>query len=166
MDFVILVVVYVDLSLWNSIIVFKNIIFLNKQYYILLLSRNNHCVMKAPNRKCIRFYFIRIRVSYHSNGDDLYQQPFCIMYPIMHRCCHDNISPFRVWRRRGALCNSREGIRSAERRCVFLHWKHFSLVLVFPTALLSCSDACYLAAADELYQRRPGLKSRVSCRIF
>lgn len=120
MDFVILVVVCLPLCLWNSITVFKNIIFSNKQYYILLLSRNNHCVMKAPNRekktRCMRFYFIRIRVSYHSNGDDLYQQPFCIMYPIMHRCCHDNISPFRVWR---TLCNSREGIRSAERRCFF-----------------------------------------------
>lgn len=120
MDFVILVVVCLPLCLWNSITVFKNIIFSNKQYYILLLSRNNHCVMKAPNRKkkprCMRFYFIRIRVSYHSNGDDLYQQPFCIMYPIMHRCCHDNISPFRVWR---TLCKSREGIRSAERRCFF-----------------------------------------------
>lgn len=120
MDFVILVVVCLPLCLWNSITVFKNIIFSNKQYYILLLSRNNHCVMKAPNRekktRCMRFYFIRIRVSYYSNGDDLYQQPFCIMYPIMHRCCHDNISPFRVWR---TLCNSREGIRSAERRCFF-----------------------------------------------
>lgn len=123
MDFVILVVVCLPLCLWNSITVFKNIIFSNKQYYILLLSINNHCVMKAPNRKkktrCMRFYFIRIRVSYHSSGDDLYQQPFCIMYPIMHRCCHDNISPFRVWRTRRALCNSREGIRSAERRCFF-----------------------------------------------
>lgn len=113
-------------------------------------------------------YFFNYRVSNHLNTGDLYQQPFRIAFPMVQRCCHNNTSPFQI---QGGSNNSREGIGSAERRDQTLAVSSLKTSLTSPllyrqTALLLFSDACYLVGANEFFQRGPGLKCYISCRIF
>lgn len=64
---------------------------------------------------CIVFIMTDLIMCYHSqvshqlNRDDLYQQPFRIVPPMMHRCCHNNnSSPFQNQGGR----NSHQGFKS------------------------------------------------------